>query len=214
VNFLVESILILTILFSVFALSTARLGMTIRIFGIQSFFLAFLPALLHGGSAGFHEILILCGTLTIKVWLIPRYLFRAIRDVQIRRDVEPLIGFGTSLLLGALLVAAAFGVAASLPLPVGIASPLLLPASLSTFLLGFLLIVSRTKAVTQVVGYLVAENGIFLFGVSLVSQMPLLVEMGILLDIFVGVFVMGIVIFRIHREFDHMDTHNLTMLMD
>jgi hydrogenase-4 component E len=211
-SFLTDCILIGTILLSVFMLSTARLGMTIRSFAVQSFLLAFLPSLVH--EAGFHQILILVGAILIKSYLIPRFLFRAIREVSIRRDVQPVIGFGTSLLVGSLLVALAFAVSANLPLPVGVASALLLPASLSTVLLGFLLIVSRAKALLQVVGYLVVENGIFLFGVSLVQEMPLLVEMGILLDVFVAVFVMGIVIFRINREFDHMDTTNLTMLKD
>jgi hydrogenase-4 component E len=150
----------------------------------------------------------------IKVWLIPRFLFRAIRDVAIRRDVEPLISYGASLLACVVLVALAFGLSAKLPVPTGIASHLLLPASLSTLMIGLMLLISRTKAVTQVVGYLILENGIYLFAIALVVEMPLLVEMGILLDIFVGVFVMGIVIFRIHREFDHMDTHNLTALRD
>jgi hydrogenase-4 component E len=211
-RFLTDSILIGTILLSVFMLSTARLGMTVRSFSLQSFLLAFLPSLLH--EPGFHQILILVGAIFIKSYLIPRFLFRAIREVSIRRDVQPVIGFGTSLLIGALLVALAFAVSANLPLPVGVGSSLLLPASLSTFLLGFLLIVSRAKALLQVVGYLVVENGIFLFGISLVEEMPFLVEMGILLDVFVAVFVMGIVIFRINREFDHMDTANLTMLKD
>ena len=211
-SFLTDSILIGTILLSVFMLSTARLGQTVRSFAVQSFLLAFLPSLLH--EPGFHQVLILVGAILIKSYLIPRFLFRAIREVSIRRDVQPVIGFGTSLLIGALLVALAFAVSANLPLPVGVASSLLLPASLSTVLLGFLLIVSRAKALHQVVGYLVVENGIFLFGVSLVQEMPLLVEMGILLDVFVAVFVMGIVIFRINREFDHMDTANLTMLKD
>jgi hydrogenase-4 component E len=211
-SFLTDCILIGTILLSVFMLSTARLGMTIRSFAVQSFLRAFLPSLVH--EAGFHQILILVGAILIKSYLIPRFLFRAIREVSIRRDVQPVIGFGTSLLVGSLLVALAFAVSANLPLPVGVASALLLPASLSTVLLGFLLIVSRAKALLQVVGYLVVENGIFLFGVSLVQEMPLLVEMGILLDVFVAVFVMGIVIFRINREFDHMDTTNLTILKD
>jgi hydrogenase-4 component E len=213
-SFLIDSILILAILLSVFALGASRLGMTIRIFAIQSFLIAFLPWFLHGGTPGFHQLLLLVGTVVVKAFVIPSFLFWAIRDVSMRRDMAPLIGFGTSLFVGSLLVALAFIISANLPLPTGIASSLLLPASLSTLLLGLLLIISRTKAVTQVVGYLIVENGIFLFGVSLVLEMPLLVEMGILLDLFVAVFVMGIVIFRIHREFEHMDTNNLTVLRD
>ena len=212
-SFLTDLVLILTILLSVFALATARIGMTIRTFALQSLLLGFLPILLHG-TVGLHELLLLGGSIGIKVVLIPRLLFRTIRDVAIRRDVAPVIGYGSSLFAGACLVALAFAISANLPLPTGVASALLLPASLSTLLLGLLLLISRTKAVTQVVGYLLVENGIFLFGMSLVQEMPLLVETGILLDVFVGVFVMGITIFRINREFDHMDTHNLTSLRD
>jgi hydrogenase-4 component E len=214
VSFLIDSILLLAILLSVFCLGASRLGTTIRIFAMQSCLLAVLPWLLHGGLPGFHDLLLMIGTIVVKVWLIPMFLARAIRDVAIRRDVEPLIGTGASLFVGSILVALAFVIAASLPLPTGVASSLLVPASLSTLLLGFLMIISRTKAVTQVVGYLLVENGIFLFGVSLAREMPLLVEMGILLDAFVAVFVMGIVIFRINREFEHMDTSNLTVLRD
>jgi hydrogenase-4 component E len=76
-------------------------------------------------------------------------------------------------------------------------------------LIGLLVLVSRLKAITQVVGYLVLENGIFLFGLLLLEQMPVLVELGILLDLFVAVFIMGIVVHHIRREFDHMDTHLL-----
>jgi hydrogenase-4 component E len=206
--------LILTILLSVFSLGTSRVGMTIRIFAAQSALVAFLPWVARGGTPGFHQILVLVATLVIKVVLIPGYLFRTLRRLMIHRDSEPLIGYGASLFAAAVLVALAFAIAAGLPLPTGVPSRLLVPASLSALLLGFLLIVSRTKAVSQVIGYLIAENGIFLFGVSLLHEMPLLVEMGILLDIFVAVFVMGIVIFRITREFDHMDTHNLTSLRD
>jgi hydrogenase-4 component E len=214
VNFLAETILIAAILLSVVTLATSRVGMSIRAFAVQSCLIAFLPWLLHQGPPGIHQIVVLVGTLAVKGILIPWFLFRAIRGAAIRRDVGVLVGYGTSLFLAAVLVALAFAISASLPLPTGIVSVLLMPASLSTLLLGLLILVTRTKAVTQVVGYLFVENGIFLFGVSLVAEMPVLVETGILLDVFVGVFVMGIVMFRINREFDHLDTQNLTALKD
>ena len=77
-----------------------------------------------------------------------------------------------------------------------------------------ILIVSRRKALTQVLGYLVMENGIYAFGVGLVPGTPVLVELGILLDVLVAVFVMGITIFHINREFEHLDTSRLTTLSD
>ncbi len=209
-----DAILITAILLSLFTLATSRVGMIIRAFALQSLLIALLPWLLHEGPPGFHQIAVLVGTAGVKGLLIPWVLFRALRGVAIRRDVGVLVGHGTSMVLAVALVALAFALSGALPVPTGVASELLLPASLSTLLLGLLVLVTRAKAVTQVMGYLFVENGIYLFGVSLVARMPILVETGILLDVFVGVFVMGIVIFRINREFDHLDTQNLTALED
>ena len=87
-------------------------------------------------------------------------------------------------------------------------------APLATVFMGLLLLVSRRLAVTQVVGYLMLENGIFVFSLVLATELPTIVEMGVLLDIFVGVFIMGITIFQINREFDHMDASRLQELQD
>ena len=81
-------------------------------------------------------------------------------------------------------------------------------------LTGFLILTTRRKAITQVVGYLVLENGIFVMGLALLEAMPLLVEAGVLLDLFVGIFVMGIIINHISREFSSMDTARLSSLKE
>jgi hydrogenase-4 component E len=91
-------------------------------------------------------------------------------------------------------------------------SPLIVPVAFFTIMSGLFLIISRKKALTQVLGYLDQENGIYAFGVALVRQQPMLVELGILLDIFVAVFVMGIAMFHINREFDSIDTDQLSRL--
>jgi hydrogenase-4 component E len=80
--------------------------------------------------------------------------------------------------------------------------------------IGLLVLTTRKKALTQVVGYLILENGIYVFGLSQVQRVPFLVEVGVLLDIFVGVFIMGIVVFHINREFDSLDSARLTELRD
>ena len=90
----------------------------------------------------------------------------------------------------------------------------IVPAALSTTLTGFLILTTRVKAITQVVGYLVLENGIFIFGLLLADAMPLMVEAGALLDLLVGTFVMGIVINHISREFSSLDTSRLTSLKE
>jgi len=88
------------------------------------------------------------------------------------------------------------------------------PASFSTVVTGFLLLTTRVKAITQAIGYLVLENGIFIFGMLLVAAMPFLVEIGVLLDLFVGIFVVSIIIHHINREFASLDTRRLTSLKE
>ena len=91
-------------------------------------------------------------------------------------------------------------------------TPLLTPAGLATLLIGLFVIVSRRKALTQVLGYIVVENGIYVVGVALVGGVPLLVELGVLMDIFVAVFIMSIAAYHISREFDDIDVDQLDKL--
>ncbi len=120
-----------------------------------------------------------------------------------------------SLLVGLAAARRSAWLGGRLPLPPRAGRPpLLVPVALFTMLIGLFLIVSRRKAVMQVLGYLAMENGIYAFGMALAVEEPLLVEMGVLLDVFVAVFVMGIAIYHISREFDHIDTDRLSALKD
>ena len=91
---------------------------------------------------------------------------------------------------------------------------LLIPSSLATVWAGFLMLTTRQKAIMQVLGYLLLENGIFLFGLLLLEAMPFLVEIGVLLDLFTGVFVMEIIIHHISREFASLSTEYLSELKE
>jgi hydrogenase-4 component E len=141
-------------------------------------------------------------------------LRRAVREVGVQHEVEPIIGFTTSLLLGLGLLGAALHLAGKLPRPANDSTTFLVSVALFTTMVGLLLIVSRRKAVMQTLGYLAMENGIYAFGLAFAVEEPLLVEMGVLLDVFVAVFVMGIAIHHISREFDHIDTDRLSALKD
>jgi hydrogenase-4 component E len=142
-------------------------------------------------------------------------LFWALRDVSMRREIEPLVSLPASLILGAIGTAGALAFADALPLAVGYGRGLLLvPASLATVFTGFLMLTTRLKALTQVLGYLILENGVFIFGLLLIEAMPFLVEIGVLLDLFVAIFVMGIVINNINRTFPTESTEHLTALKD
>jgi len=199
----VEVICITTVFLSLLILSNYRVGGMIRIFAAQSFFLSLLPFILHASCISSRDIIIVLGTMVLKAGLVPFILFWAIRHVSMRSEIKPIIGFGSSIIFGAMLIAGAFWVSLSLNLPGRQVSNLILPCSLSTVLLGFMIMVTRTRAVTQVLGYLIMENGIFLFAVSLFDVMPVLIEIGILLDIFVAVFIMAIVVNHINEEFEN-----------
>jgi hydrogenase-4 component E len=150
----------------------------------------------------------------LKGLVIPYFLHRAAARTGTRREMEPMIPYGASILLAALGMGLAFGLAARIPAEARRAGVILAAAAFSTMFTGLLLLVSRTNALSQVAGYLVLENGIFLFGLTLLRRMPVLVETGILLDVFVGAFVMGIVVYNIHRTFDHIDVDALTALKE
>lgn len=140
----------------------------------------------------------------IKGFFFPWLLNTASRRADIRNEVEPIISYPVSILVGLFIVGSSLWLAPQLNLdiPVIATSVLLLPTGVSTLLIGLLLITTRRNALNQVLGYIVLENGIYLFGISLALDEPFLVEMGVLLDVFVGVFVMGITVFHIQREFD------------
>jgi hydrogenase-4 component E len=154
------------------------------------------------------------GAAGLKALVIPGILLRAMRNAAIRREIEPFVGFTTSLLLGALATGLSLVFSRSLPLLDEHAEGLIVPAAFATVLTGFLVLTTRRKAITQVVGYLTLENGIFVFGLLLVEAMPLLVEIGVLLDLFVAVFVMGIIMDHISREFSSLSTEHLTSLKE
>lgn len=173
-----------------------------------------LPLFVHE-NIGIREGLVSAAAIALKGLLIPRMLFRAMADLPIRREVEPIVGFRTSLLLGA--AATGVGMALGERLPVlnpQVLSSLLIPTSFATILTGFIILTCRRKAITQVLGYLILENGVFIFGLLLLQAMPFLVEVGVLLDLFVAIFVMGIIINHISREFSSISTDRLVSLKE
>ena len=199
--------------FSLVALASSRLPSVIRAAAFQGMVLGVLPLLLE---AKFHWLVIAvaAGTITVKGFVIPGLLRRALRAAKIDREVEPLIGFVPSLLLGAAAIIGAAALGNALPLRHEDAQTLLVPGAFATVVCGFILLMARAKAISQVCGYLILENGIYLFGMLLINSTPLIVEAGILLDLTVAIFVIGIIVDRIQREFDSLDTRKLTKLRE
>ena len=153
-------------------------------------------------------VLLVVVSASVKGFLIPFTLIRALRDVHIQHEVEPYLGFVPSVLLCAIGTGLALLFAGQFPLAVEHRGLLVVPTALSTFLAGFLLLTTRRKAISQVIGCLILENGIFVFAQLLHEAMPFLAEVGILLDLIVGIFVMGIVMNHIQREFSSLNTRS------
>lgn len=206
-------LLIGILLSAFFILGVSRLSACIRAVAFQGGLLSLLPLFVNGWNDP-HALFLFGGTLIIKAVVIPFLLFRSLREATIRQEVEPVVSLHLSLLGGGAIAVAAFSSLRVLPHPALNFSPLVVPAALSIVLIGLFLLISRTKAISQVIGFLVLENGVFLFGMTLVAEFPMTVEMGVLLDLLVGVFVMGIMVYQINRTFDHIDTGALATLRD
>lgn len=195
------------------ALGSNRLPAVIRAMSVQGMALGVMPLLMEE-HLDWRVLAVAIATVAGKGFLIPGLLRRAMRAAQIDREVEPIVGFVPSLLLGAGGTIAAVAFAQTLPLLPEHTGSLLVPGSLASVLTGFVLLIGRAKAISQVCGYLILENGIYLFGLLLIHATPLMVEAGILLDLTVGVFVIGIIVDRIQRAFDSLDTRKLTALRE
>jgi hydrogenase-4 component E len=210
-----DLLLLAVLTLDLYIVYTSRLAGCVRASALQGAALALLPVAHYLGNPSAHltDVLIMAaGALVLKAILIPRLLMRALRGANVRRDVEPFVSLHLSVLLAGVLVGISFWLASVLALPAAGNTRLFVPTAFATFLIGFLVLVSRRKAITQVIGYLLIENGAYVFGQSLAAQMPFIVELGLLLDLLVGVFVMGIVILQINREFDSIDVDQLNLL--
>ena len=212
-NSLLNAVLVLVLALNLFALGTSRILTVIRTITLQGILLGILPLLVHEHPS-LPAVYASAAAILLKGFAIPFMLTRAMRDVHIKREVEPLIGFLPSMILGAVATGFALIFAGVLPLANEHMTPLLVPAALSTMFIGFILLITRAKAILQAMGYLVLENGIFIFGMMLVEAMPLIVELGILLDLFVGIFVICIIVNHVNQAFASLDTRRLVALKE
>lgn len=212
---LIEAVLIFIVLSNLLLLGSSRIGVYIKVVALQGIMLAGMLFLAHT-ERHVHLTLLVAMTMILKGWVFPRLLFQAVRQAGVRREVEPFVGFNLSLLIGLAGWGFSLWTGGRLPLPESLGTDLTVPTAMFTIFVGLFLIVARRNAITQVLGYLVMENGIYVFGAAVAGTQPFLVEMGMLLDVFVAVFVMVITLFQINREIGEigMDTSRLAALKD
>jgi hydrogenase-4 component E len=153
-------------------------------------------------------------TLVLKVLLLPWILHRLIHRLNVKWDVETLINIPTTMLFGLLLVILAFNLAQPVSALAGTITKGTLGIALAAVLLSFLMMITRSKAVPQVIGFLAMENSLFFAATAATYGMPMVVELGIALDVLVGVVILGVFFFQIRERFDSLDIHHLEKLRE
>jgi hydrogenase-4 component E len=189
----------------------------IRIFGVQSFLLAAITATIAVFNHAPHLLIVAALTLLLKGILVPVVLERLVDRIEIRQEIEPFINAPLSVLICGGLTLIGYIVAESFYRPEQTAGSAglghnTLAVAISLFLIGFFTMINRRKALTQVLGLLSLENGVFLATISLTYGIPLMVELGIFFDVLVAVMVLGILIYRIRETFESMDVSRLRRL--
>ena len=153
-------------------------------------------------------------TLVLKVLVLPWILHRLIRKLNIKWDVETLINIPTTMLVGIVLVILAFNVALPISQLAGTITKSTLGIALACVLLAFLTMITRSKAVPQVIGFLAMENGLFFAATAATYGMPMVVELGIALDVLIGALILGVFMFQIREQFDSLDISHLEQLKE
>lgn len=211
-----DMLLISLLLSNVFLLGSSRLGFHIKLLACQGAILG--GIMLCDGSGGLHpEIVVLTFLIVIlKAIVFPGLLLHAVNKTGISRELEPMVGFGFSLLAGAVSWGLALKLSSRLPIADSQALGLMIPAAFFTIFAGLFLIIFRRIAIMQIIGYLVTENGICIFGAAISHTQPLLVELAILLDVFAAVLLMTVILFQINRKIEdiHLDSSRLSALRD
>ncbi|ABN85935.1 hydrogenase 4 membrane component [Burkholderia pseudomallei] len=210
VNFLAAILLLL----SFAMLSQRRILSLIHLYTLQGVALVSANLILGFVTADTHLYVSAALTLLLKVGLIPWILYRLVQRLNVKADVEPLLNIPTTLVAGIALVIVAFNVAAPISRLAESAARGTLGIALACVLLSFMMMITRAKAIPQVIGFLSMENGLFFAAAAATNGMPMIVELGIGLDVLVGILILGVFMFQIREQFDSLDIHHLEKLKD
>lgn len=202
---------LLIILSNIYLLGTSRLGAMIRGIAFQGILLSVLPLLLPGIQTG-HIVLLCLLSVIIKGYLIPKFLEKIIYDVEVKRELNPYVGYFSSVLFGLVVSYSSFYLLKKMPFYSLVVSPIHAATAMASILVGTFLIASRRNVLAQVIGFLVFENSGFILGISVAGSQPLFIEVGVLFDLVACVAIMGVAIKFIHTHFKSLSIHSLERL--
>src|SRR5512132_2962418 len=208
---LINLLAALLLLLAFAMLAQRRVLSLIDLFAAQGFSLALSTAIVAYATGQHHLYWSAALTLALKVLLLPWILYRLIRQLDVKWDVEGLINIPTTMLIGIVLVVFSFNLA----VPISqLASTVTLGIAMASVMLSFLMLITRRKAIPQVIGFLSMENGLFFAATSATYGMPMVVELGIALDVLVGVLILGVFFFQIREQFDSLDLQHMEKLKE
>ena len=198
-----------------FAMLAQRRVLTlINLFAAQGFALACSTAIVAYATHQPHLYGSSVLTLLLKVFVLPWLLHRLINQLDVRWEFETLINVPTTMLIGIVLVVFAFNLAVPISQLASTVTRSTLGIAMASVLLSFLMMITRRKAIPQVIGFLAMENGLFFAATSATYGMPMVVELGIALDVLVGMLILGVFFFQIREQFDSLDLKHLEKLKE
>jgi hydrogenase-4 component E len=204
----------LLLLVSFAMLSQRRIVSLVNLLALQGTLLCAATLLLAWRTGQHHLYLSAALTLALKVVGLPWLLHRLIRRLEVYWDTEPLLNMPGTMLVGLVTVVFAFGLAQPIAELASTATRNAIGIAVAVILLAFITMITRRKAMSQVVGFLSMENGLFFGAMSATYGMPMVVELGVALDVLVAVLVLGIFFFQIREQFDSLDLHHLESLRE
>ena len=211
---LINLLAALLLLLAFAMLAQRRVLSLIDLFAAQGFALACSTAIVAYATRQPHLFWSAGLTLALKVILLPWLLHRLIRQLDVRWDVEGLINIPTTMLIGIVLVVFAFNLALPIAQLASTVTRATLGIAMASVMLSFLMMITRRKAIPQVIGFLAMENGLFFAATSATYGMPMVVELGIALDVLVGTLIFGVFFFHIRETFESLDIHHLEKLKE
>jgi hydrogenase-4 component E len=204
----------LLLLLSFAMLAQRRVVNLVNLLALQGTLLLIATLLLARRTGQPHLYVSALLTLALKVVFLPWLLHRLIRRLEVYWDSEPLLNISATMLVGLGVVVFSFGLAQPISALASTATRNSIGIALAVVLLSFVTMITRRKAMSQVVGFLSMENGLFFGAMSATYGMPMIVEFGVALDVLVAVLVLGIFFFQIREQFDSLDLHNLEALRE
>jgi len=195
-------------------LSQRRVVTLVNLLALQGALLCAATLVLAWRTGKNHLYLSVALTLGLKVVFLPWLLHRLIRRLEVYWDTEQSLNVASTMLVGLLVVVFAFGLAQPIAAIASTATRSAIGIAVAVVLLAFLTMITRSKAMSQVVGFLSMENGLFFGAMSATYGMPMIVELGVALDVLVAMLVLGVFFFQIREQFDSLDLHHLESLKE